>query len=401
MKIKLASVIRENGKSDKWLEENSQDLYDTLRFDVKDESRLSDVIDAMLALLPNITRREDLRRWGKLLEETYERTDLALSNGLHEVDNPFVMIKRAKKPQLPTITVRNKRLLVHPSQMFEMYLILFMKYSSLATVPRESILDLLKFAYQVGDVYCLNKTHQAIAFIYNNQRKHELAISHANTSYAYFAGENQNLDAGISAFALGTAHHQIAAMLQNQTEQAYEEIDDYATAEYWYTRSSDHFVKTSYREQYTIVNFFTTGLKYSANKWNEVIEWTGLTLREAQQANLKEYVGHSYTYRGLAKSALNQYEEALADLEEAQSIFKSTEHVNHILDNAYQIAYVHFQHGKHRLARQQILTLQKLLTKYHGGYQTSDELDPNHVTYRWDSQIKALQEKMSTEGDFS
>lgn len=401
MKIKLASAIRENGKSETWLEENAQDIYDTLRFDVKDEEHLVEVIDAMLALLPNMTRREDLRRWGKLLEQAYERTNLALNNGLHEDDKSFIMIKRAKKPQLPTITVRNKRLLVHPAQMFEMYLIMYMKYMTLETIPREYILEILKFANDVGDVYCLNKAHQAVAYIYNKQHKYELAIPHANTSYAYFANENNHVEAGSSAFILGTSYHQLAAEEENETDAPYAEIGDYATAEYWYRRSADHYAKTNFRHQYARVSFVTTALKFSARKLDEVLDWADVTLREAQQANSNLYIGFSYMYKGLAKGELKRYEEALADLEEAQAIFKSDEkNINHMLDVAYHIAYVHKQNGKFRLARQQIVTLQKLLTKYHGGYQTTDELDPELPTYRWDNLIAELQKEMLSDGEY-
>lgn len=400
MKIELASIIRENGKSAKWLEENAQDLYDTLRFDVKDESRLRDVIDAMLALLPNITRREDLRRWGKLLDSVYERTDLALNQGLNEADNPFIMIKRAKKPQLPTITVRDKRLLVHPSQMYEMYLILFMKYVDIEHVQRETILDILNFGRQVGDVYCLNKAHQAIAYIYNKQRKYELAIPHANTSYTYFASENNHVEAGSSAFALGVSYHQLAAITEHKTDLTYNEVADYLTAEYWYTRSADHYLKTNFRHQYARVSYATTGLMYSADKWDEVLDWADVTLREAQQANLKSYMGLAYCYKGLAKSALRRYEEALADLEEAQSIFRSLDNsTESILDVAYHIAYVHKQNGKMRLARQQILTLQKLLTKYYGGYQTEEPFDSDNKTYRWDVKMADLLREIAEEED--
>jgi tetratricopeptide (TPR) repeat protein len=398
MTIELTS-IRENGKSAKWLEENAQDLYDTLRFDVKHESRLKQVIDAMLALIPNMTRREDLRRWGKLLEQVYDRTELALNNGLNEAGNPFIMIKRAKKPQLPTITNRDKRLLVHPTQLFEMYLILFMKYSSMADVDRQGIRDILKFANEVGDVYCVNKAHQAIAYIYNNQRKFELAIPHANTSYAYFSAENNHLDAGISSFALGVSYHQLGALTQQQQDLPFEEVDDYATAEYWYTRSADHYVKTSYRHQYAIVSFSTTALKYSADKWDEVLTWAEITYREAQQANLRDYIGLALSFKGLAKGQMKQYEAALSDLEEALAIFKANESINSILDVNYHIAYVHAINGKFRLARQQMATLQKLLIKYYGSFQEEAPLDFDSKTYRWDSMIMSLQKAMESDGE--
>ncbi len=399
MTTELASIIRDNGKSEKWLEENAQDLYDTLRFDVKHESRLQQVIEAMLALIPNMTRREDLRRWGKLLEQVFEKTDLALNNGINEAGNPFIMIKRAKKPQLPTITNRNKRLLVHPTQMFEMYLILFMKYSSITDVDQQGIRDLLKFANEIGDVYCSNKALQAVAYIYNNQRKFELAIPHANASYAYFARENNHLEAGISSYALGVSYHQLGALTQHQEEIPYEEVGDYATAEYWYTRSADHYAKTSYRQQYAMVSLATTSLKYSADKWDEVLSWAEITHREAQQANMPEYIALSLCYKGLAKGQQKQYEAALRDLDEALTVFKSSENRNGILDVTYHVAYVHAVNGKFRLARQQITALQKLLTKHYGAFQDEPPLDPTSKTYRWDSLILSLQDAMEPDGE--
>ncbi len=356
MKTQLASTIEANAHSATWLEENSQDLYDTLRQYIKDESRFDEVVDAILTLIPNITQREDLRRWGRLLEQVYERTEFALRNGLdgepiNGKTSVFVIQKRPKIPQLPTKTVRRKRLLVHPTQLFEIYLILFMAYSYPQSheIDRRTILSILRFARHVNDAYCLNKAHQSIAYIYNAQRKFELALNHAHIAYTYYFGQNDNLEAGISAYALGVS---------------YQQLGELTNAQDWYTRSADHYAKTNYRRQYAAISMSTMLLKYSREEWDLVVEWADITIRESHQIGSKSHVAVALHTRGLAYSRLERFEEAFEDLEEAVAIFKSQDDQSNVIDTSYAIALVHAMRGNFKEARNRITTLRKLVEKH-------------------------------------
>lgn len=352
------SQISANVESEAWLEENSQDLYDILRDYVKDEQRLDEVIESMLFLIPNLVQRDDLRRWGRLLEQVYERTEYALYNGLdgeHFKDQRLQMVvitKRPKVPQLPTKTTRRKRLLVHPTQLFEMFLILFMAklYPQAHRIDNDLIISILRFARTVNDTHCLNKAHQAVAYVYNNQHKHELALHHAHIAYAYYSRENDNLEAGLSSYLLGVAY-QYSGELDN--------------AEGWFARSADHFSMTNFRRQYGLVSMATLGLKIAREEWEAALQWADVALREHQSVTDAELkVATTLHSKAIALAQLGDYEAAFETIAQARSIYKDFDDLSNLIKADYVTTFTYAKKGDLKQARKLLRTLRQRVDKH-------------------------------------
>ena len=76
METSLVPDIKKHINDPSWLDENVQGYYDILRDHLRDQDNLDEVIEAILYLLPELPGRDDLRRWGRLLEQIYNRSEM-------------------------------------------------------------------------------------------------------------------------------------------------------------------------------------------------------------------------------------------------------------------------------------------------------------------------------------
>jgi tetratricopeptide (TPR) repeat protein len=207
MDTSVLDQLSENVYQKDWLESNNQELYDICRALLR-QNQLDRVIDALLKIIPQTLYFEDVKRWGKLLEMVFFHTPYAQSNGvegLYNTSEIYVFLKRAKVPQLPTKTKRNKRIIIHPTEMAEIYWILFLEYADFSEISSKQLLSMLNFTNKVGDSYLSHKTHSTFAFIYLKRQEWDQAIIHAEIASLYWRTNRLMLEDGLNSYLLGMA----------------------------------------------------------------------------------------------------------------------------------------------------------------------------------------------------
>lgn len=251
MNAKLLLSVSDRVSEPGWLRENIQELYDTCRGYLRQGENLHDVVMAVLHIVPTTLDSEEVKRWGKLLEQVYLRTPFAMYNGLDavntsDVSDIYVFQKRPKIPQLPTKTKRNKRVIVHPTQMLEMYLIMLLGYVRPEDIKRQQINDMLYFARMVGDSYLSNKTHTTIGYIYTQRGEPELAMNHAEVTVYYWKTRRLMLEDGLNAYVIG---------------EAYRQMGDLSNASFWLNQAADHLSRTTYKSVHFTVELIAAALR--------------------------------------------------------------------------------------------------------------------------------------------
>lgn len=349
----ILEQIPNNYTDPDWLEENAQEVYEVLRDQSRDANQLDDIVYYMLLLVPQMLNREDLKRWGRLLEQVYLRTPMGEANGLDgsttaEYAQDFVMQKRPKVPQLPTKTQRRKRVILHPKQMFEIYLILLMAtyYKRVRDMPEGLIESTLRFARTVNDPYCNNKLHQALAFIYNQLFEGELAVVHAQTAYAYWKEHENTLEAGLSAYALGIA---------------YQITKDLQSAQQWLNTAADLLAQTSFRRQHLFVAESLTRLKLLQNDLEQAYDWANVALEEAHALDLPNHIASIKHYRAIASMYVGNLDDATADLEDAMRLLADQGNSAEYMHCEQSLAFVEYRRGERDAALERLNTLRASL----------------------------------------
>lgn len=267
MDTQLLDQLSRNIDNRAWLEENNQELYDICRVLLRHNDQVERVIQALLVIIPQTLYFEDVKRWGKLLEKTYLYTVFAQANGidgLYNTDEIYIFQKRAKIPQLPTKTRRNKRIIVHPTEMLEIYWVLFLGYANFKDVPAEQFRRILNFANKVGDVYLNNKTHSTFAFVHAQRQEWDQVITHAEISMLYWRSKRLMLEDGLNNYLLGIALYKQG---------------NYSTASSYMEYASGALLNTAYKLGYFVAEFMAIMLqvKLGATKRN-IAERLDLTL---------------------------------------------------------------------------------------------------------------------------
>lgn len=209
MNEKLVSDIWLYAGDPLWVEENSQEIYEIMKKHLSEQYEL--LIDPLLAFLPYVLQREDVKRWGDLLEEAYSLDYVKETDGLDGdktyLDTGIYIYKKQAPPkQLPTKTVRRKRLLKHPTQTMASYTILFMKrfYHRAADLSTNMIRNLIHVGHIINSPHQMNKAYQALAYIYNKRGEGHHAIELGEISYHYW--QDDALQAGLSAYAIAEGY---------------------------------------------------------------------------------------------------------------------------------------------------------------------------------------------------
>lgn len=221
MNEKLVSDIWLYASDPGWVEENSQEIYEIMKKHLSEHYDL--LIDPLLAFLPYVLQREDVKRWGHLLEEAYSLDCVDETDGLdgdktYPEAGIYIYKKQAPPKQLPTKTIRRKRLLKHPTQTMASYTILFMKrfYHHAHDVTPVMIENFLRVGRIINSPSQMNKIYQALAYLYNKRNEPSHAIELGEISYHYW--QDDPLQAGLSAYAVADG---------------YCHLGDYAQAKEW------------------------------------------------------------------------------------------------------------------------------------------------------------------------
>lgn len=299
--------LSDNVYNKEWLESHNQELYDICRSLLRQNNQLGRVIDVLLKIIPHTLHFEDVKRWGKLLEQTYFHVVYAQANGIdgfHNTDDIYVFLKRAKVPQLPTKTKRNKRIIVHPTEMVEIYWVLFLGYADFNEVSSRQLLSILNFVNKVGDAYLNQKTHSTLAFVYLKRQEWEKAVIHAEISSVYWRSNRLMLDDGLNSYILSLAFYH-----QGNHQGALNQID-YA---------SSVLINTSYKLGYFVTeliaiafNLQIGGVSYSKIKDRLDTVLIMLT-RQSDAKQIKQVINYVDSQIDLNDDTLEKFKNRLSE----------------------------------------------------------------------------------------
>jgi tetratricopeptide (TPR) repeat protein len=330
-KQELLEAIPRKASDRDWVEENVEDLYNGIRSQLRSTAAVEEVVANMIYLIPQLRDNENIKVWGRLLEETYNKTPFVNYNGLDGVNTydligSFVFTKRPKIQQLPTKTQRRKRIILHPTQMLEIYLILFMAYNypKAQEVKARQFEEIMRLSRAVNDAYCTNKMHLVFAFMYLARLEFELAIDQAHIAYNYWKDNKNDGDAGLAAYALGLG---------------YQHVDDLALAQQWLERASSHMARTSYRRQYGGIAMATSSLKIMKGEYEAAKQWGFIALDEYEREEVPARIATSHHMLAIAKCFTNEADEALEHLDTAQDMFAEQQSQYDWLHAEYTRAY--------------------------------------------------------------
>jgi hypothetical protein len=311
MNTQLLDQLADNIENKAWLEANNQELYDICRALLRHNDQIERVIHVLLQIIPQTLYFEDVKRWGKLLERAYLYTLFAQSNGidgLYNTDSIYIFQKRAKIPQLPTKTKRNKRIIIHPTEMLEIYWVLFLGYTDLQKVSPNQLRRILNFSNKVGDVYLNNKTHSTFAFIHLQRGEWEKAITHAEISMLYWRTKRLMLEDGLNNYLLAMAfYHQ----------------GNYATASHYMEYASSALLNTTYKLGYFISEIMAIALRLKVgDELSALTERFDLILtmlsRQADEKQIKQVLNYVKSHISENDSDLVNFNERLVNFAVAQ-----------------------------------------------------------------------------------
>ncbi|MFW5691310.1 MAG: hypothetical protein ACOCXZ_02305 [Chloroflexota bacterium] len=321
-----------------WLAEYENSLLSWLSMETRTSGeRLDYAIRALLHIIPHIMTSEQIKKWGRLLENAFERTRYAEINGLDgdetsDVAGDVIMFKRSKVPQLPTKTKRRKRIIVHPSQMFEMYLILFMAYNyqRAKEITERDIFGLVIMGRAVRDAYCTGKLHQALAYLYNMRREGELALMHAHTAWNYWNRLSSQLECAQTAYALGTG---------------YISLGDMASARRWLKTAASIYAETDHQRQYGKTALSTASIMIHTNQYRQAIQWSEIAAREYDALGSPLQLATALHYAALAHAYTDQVETAHGLAMRAWDILDELDQRTEVLHLNHTLAYIEANMG--------------------------------------------------------
>lgn len=336
-----------------WLEENAQEVYEILLGYSRHSLNIDAAMDAIIYLMPHLLNREDVKRWSNLLEAIYHRTRFAEFNGFdgvntRDVSPLFIMQKRDKVAQLPTKTKRRKRVILHPTQGFEIWLIMFLgRYlKQIEMMPEHLIADATHYARTIGDAYCNNKLHQALAFIYKARREADLALKHGFIAYEYWNTLGDPLEKGLSAYAISTSYQ-----LQEQ----------FTAAQTWITRAANDFAQTEYLWQHGYIALATASLKIWMAEFDVALQWASIALEEFERVDSPVHVATSYHYMGIAHTYLKNYGTSAEYLEQALDMYEALDQMGEYWHTQHSLAFLEAKRGDKDDALQRLDRIQEAL----------------------------------------
>jgi tetratricopeptide (TPR) repeat protein len=321
----------------RWLAENIDSVYDSLSYEAKSDDSLPHVIAVLLELLPRILEYDEFRRWGRLMETVYGRTRFAESNGLDgdataDILPMFVMTKRPKVEQLPTKTTRRKRIILHPTQALEMYLILLVPYvlENPDWFTEERAEELLAFNRIINDVYLMNKTLMVMATIFIARGEHARAAVPAETTYLYWRAQGNHGDAAMSAYTLAVAKRE----------------SDLIAARHALLQAAKGFKKAKYRRQFVGAALELAELEGRAGNYEDAHEWANRAFKEAQARNMDENIAAACHMQGVALIGLRDFDAAEDRLNEALERWQALDNEADYLDTLLTIATLRAHQGQ-------------------------------------------------------
>lgn len=320
-----------------WLDQHANDIQDIIQHQSRSTPGLEVAVDAIIALMPHVIEREDYKQWAALLQTVYNRSEYAEYNGFdgehtRDISPVFIMQKRKPMAQLPTRTTRRKRVFVHPTQMFEMYLILllgrYMNGNDL--IPEATIEDVMRLGRAVSDAYCHNKMHQVFAFMYNSRNNPEMAKLHGHIALAYWETVNNPLEVGVTAYALSDA---------------YQIVGEFEAAQTWITIAADNLAQTDYLWQHGFISLGTSTLALRTKHYDTALQWADLALEEFERIGADLQATQAIRYQGIANTYLRNYGTARTLIETALDRFEQLDERQHYLATMHSRALVEYERG--------------------------------------------------------
>ncbi|RMG72605.1 MAG: hypothetical protein D6711_12565 [Chloroflexi bacterium] len=207
-----------------WLEENRQQAFDAAKTLLLD-NQWEPAADILIYLLPVLVKHPTFKQWGRLTEAVFKITPFYASNGFDgETTEPYVgkfIFQKSEAPkQLPTKTVRRKRLLTHHTQVLEMYLMLLAAkyFKHPHDLDERLVQDILEFARAINAPQINAKLYQILAYIYAYAGEGHHAIRLGELAYHYYQAKKDDLEIAQSACAVSLGYTKLN---QPQTAQSW------------------------------------------------------------------------------------------------------------------------------------------------------------------------------------
>lgn len=213
---RLFNQILETYRSNSWLMENEQLLFEAIQDDLRNADEIEMAIQSLVLIFPRMFELQspEIKSWGKLMREAFNRLvsqeeDFVFANPLDNgINGIFVVQMRESPSQLPTKTRRKKREIVHPFAFLEMYIVITMMqfYEAQLQITSEMMHDMVVLARAVNDPYLCNKMYQAVAFIHNHYGNFAQARAFAEKAWDFWMAIPNPMESFLSASALYIAH---------------------------------------------------------------------------------------------------------------------------------------------------------------------------------------------------
>lgn len=333
-----------------WLNANADELHTLMAEIIRREDDVQRVIEPLLKLLPYMLERDDLKRWGRLLEAAYERTRFAESNGFdgeatRDLSGMFIFQKRPKVPQLPTKTTRRKRIILHPTQMFEIYLILLTARHLDRRNPLDdaTVIEAMKLARVVSDPWCNAKLHQVLGYLYSLQHEFQRAIDYSLLSLDYWQRKNERVEQALCAITIGESYRMLAR--PDSDESVISSGVEILAAVEWIERAATLFGRTSYRWQYAVAALSAASAAMQQGDYDAAVQWADQALIEYADLGSPEHLANAQYTRGLAHAYADNLDAAWGDMTAALDAWGQLGREDRLIEVEYRMSMVEGKRG--------------------------------------------------------
>lgn len=344
--IALISEIPHRRQEDAWLEANREEAFDTIRELIDSKDTWLQAAESLLLMLPRLVNHPDFKRWGRLTEYAFKHSPYFLTNGFDgkptiEFASDFVFQKSEAPKQLPTKTIRRKRILTHHTQVLEIYLIILVgKYfNRTSALDADLIQEIIEFARSINQPDLNAKLYQVLAYIYMYREVGDKTVRLGELSYHYYVPLNNHLEAAQSAYVVALG---------------YQIKKDYQQCIHWANIAADEFARTNYRSQYCSTSLLTSSTYIYIEDYESGIQWAEQGLNEAHLLQSDHYSGYANIYIGLSQTYLKNWAEAEKHLLKAREHFEVNNNIEELAHLELNIAFLEAKRRDFNDAKQRL-----------------------------------------------
>ncbi|RMG72604.1 MAG: hypothetical protein D6711_12560 [Chloroflexi bacterium] len=335
----LIEQIPEKRQDADWLEANREEAFDSIRYLIENSETWEQAAESLLLLLPKLVSHPDFKRWGRLTEYAFRHSPYFFTNGFDgkatiEYASDFIFQKSIAPKQLPTKTIRRKRILTHHTQVLEIYLIILVgKYFNRVNKLDEKLVqEIIEFARMINQPDLNAKLYQILAYIYMYRDDADRTIRLGELAYHYYHPIGNHLEAGQSAYVV-----YIGYMMKG----------DYVSCSQWLSLAADEFAQTNYLKQHCRVSLAKSCMLLVMEKYEEAIQWGMDAAREGDLIENQNYIGLANTYVGLSHTYLGNWEQAEVSLFAAKEAFQKVDNQEELAHLELNIAFYEARRGWH------------------------------------------------------